>query len=129
MPRPIAILTVVVIAGGASRVTSSVVQAPNPNGCYAYVYENPAFGGARYILNGPARFRTLKRTLSAGELGWDNRIRSVRVGEAAALTVFTESSFGGRSMRLLSGTVHAQLEPAFAGHIQSAMLECNAPAR
>lgn len=128
MPRPVALLIVILLAG-APPVTSAVVQAPNPNGCYAYVYEHAEFGGARYILNGPARFRTLKRTLSAGELGWDNRIRSIRVGETAALTVFTESSFGGRSMSFVAGTVHPHLETGFAGHIQSAVLECTRPAR
>lgn len=129
MPHFLATLILVVLAGAMPRVGASVVQAPDPNGCYVFVYEQPEFSGARYVLNGPRRFRTLNSTLGAGEPGWNNRIRSLRVGEAAGLTVFTETSFGGRSMRFLSGAAHPQLEPAFAGHIQSAVLECSGDRR
>ena len=125
MPHFLAALILIVLAGSTPRVTSSVVQAPDPNGCHVFVYENAEFSGARYVLNGPRRFRTLNPTLGGGEPSWNNRIRSLRVGEAAALTVFTKTSFGGRSMRFLSSTAHPQLEPAFAGHIQSAVLECS----
>jgi hypothetical protein len=127
MRRPIALVAVVLLH--TPTLTLTVVQAPNPNGCYVYVYENAEFGGARYVLNGPARFRTLKRTLSEGELGWDNRIRSLRVGDTANLTVYTETSFAGRSQRFPAGTADRHLEPAFAGHIQSAILECGGTTR
>jgi hypothetical protein len=129
MPRSLVLLTLALLAGSTPTVTSARWQAPNPNGCYVYVYENADFSGARHVFNGPARIRSLKRTLSAGELGWDNRIRSLRVGEAAVVTVFTEISFGGRSTRFQAGSAHPQLEPAFAGHIQSAVLECDGTAR
>jgi hypothetical protein len=134
MTRPLALLTLalltlVLLAGSGPGDASPAFQAPNPNGCFVYVYESAEFSGARYVLNGPARFRTLSRTLSAGELGWDNRIRSLRVGETAILTVFTETSFAGRSTRFTSGTAHPQLAPAFAGHIQSAVLECSGAKR
>jgi hypothetical protein len=129
MTRPFAVLTLVMLTGLASSGASPAFQAPNPNGCFVYVYDSAEFAGARYVFNGPARFRTLNRTLSAGELGWDNRIRSLRVGETALLTVFTETSFGGRSTRFTAGTAHPQLPPAFAGHIQSAVLECPAATR
>jgi hypothetical protein len=45
------------------------------------------------------------------------------------LTVFTETSFGGRSMRFPSGTAHSQLAPAFDGRIKSLELECSGTAR
>jgi hypothetical protein len=124
MTRPFAILAATVLAASTSADPASISQAPNPNGCFVYVYENPEFAGARYVFNGPARFRTLNRTLSTGELGWDNRIRSLRVGEAATFTVFTDTSFAGRSTRFTAGSAHRQLAPAFAGHIQSAVVEC-----
>jgi hypothetical protein len=125
MPHLFAMLMLLVLAGSTARVSSSVMQAPNPDGCHVFVYEQAEFSGARYVLNGPRRFRTLNSTLGAGEPDWNNRIRSLRVGEAATLTLFTETSFSGRSMRFRSSTVHPQLEPAFAGHIQSAVLECS----
>jgi Peptidase inhibitor family I36 len=129
MPRFLALLTVLLLAASPPAGPLSALQSPNPNGCYVYVYENAEFAGARYVFNGPARFRTLKRTLSEGELSWDNRIRSLRVGEAATVTVFTETSFAGRSTRFTAGTAHPRLEPAFAGHIQSAVLECSQTSR
>jgi hypothetical protein len=58
MSHTATILILVVLAGCAPRVTSSAVQAPNPNGCYVFVYENPDFSGARSVFNGPRRFRT-----------------------------------------------------------------------
>jgi hypothetical protein len=129
MPGPLGILMLVLLVGCVPLRASAIFQAPNPNGCYVYVYENAEFSGAKYVFNGPARFRTLSRTLSMGELGWDNRIRSLRLGEAAVLTVFTKTSYEGRSMRFTPGTAHAHLEPALAGHIQSAILECSAASR
>jgi hypothetical protein len=129
MPRLLAAFILALAGANAPTAGRAAFQAPNPNGCYVYVYETAEFAGARYVLNGPARIRTLKRTLSAGELGWDNRIRSLRVGEAANITVYTETSFGGRSTSFSSGTAHPQLDPAFAGHIQSAVVECSGTAR
>jgi hypothetical protein len=129
MTRPLAILILALLPRSAPGGSAPVSQAPNPNGCFVYVYDSAEFSGARYVFNGPARFRTLNRTLSTGEIGWDNRIRSLRVGESAVFTVFTDTAFSGRSMRFTSGTAHPQLAPAFAGHIQSAVLECSGVAR
>jgi len=129
MSRAVTILIAVLLGGSASEVTSSPGQAPNPSGCFVYVYEKADYLGEKTVLNGPARFRTLNRSLSASGPGWDNRIRSVKLGETAILTVFNEPSFGGRSARFASGSVHSQLDPALAGHIQSAVLECSGPAR
>jgi hypothetical protein len=129
MTRPLAILILALLTPSTPGRSAPLSQAPNPNGCFVYVYDSVEFSGARYVFNGPARFRTLNRTLSTGELGWDNRIRSLRVGEAATFTVFTETSFSGRSTRFTPGTAHPQLLPAFAGHIQSAVVECGGVTR
>jgi hypothetical protein len=125
----VALLIVIALAGCPPRMRSAVVQAPNPNGCYVFVYENAQLSGARYVFNGPRRFRTFNPTIREGEPGWDNRIRSLRVGETAAVTVFTEPSFGGRSMRFLSSTAHPELDLSFAEHIQSAVIECSGMSR
>jgi hypothetical protein len=127
--RSLAVLIVVLLAGYTPELASSVVQAPNPSGCFVYVYDKPDFMGEKYVFNGPARFRTLNRTLSANGPGWDNRIRSLRLGETAVLTIFNEPSFAGRSTRFTAGSAHSQLETAFAGHIQSAVLECSGATR
>ena len=70
MRHLLAMLTLVVLAGSRARVTSSVVQAPNPDGCYAFVYESAEFSGARYVLNGPRRLvRSTRRWLRASRAG------------------------------------------------------------
>src|SRR5205809_666282 len=49
------IVAILQVAACAHPVTHPRLRAPNPNGCYAIVFEEPSFGGAGDVLNGPAR--------------------------------------------------------------------------
>ena len=129
MPLRRLLLMVVALVSCAPTVTRSVVLAPNPNGCYVIVYDQAGFSGARQVVNGPARLSTLKLTSTGVDSDWSNRIRSLRVGEAATLTIYTDPSFAGRSMRLPARTTQDQFESAFSGHVQSAVLECGGAER
>jgi Peptidase inhibitor family I36 len=88
------------------------------------VYERANFSGAGDGLNGPARWPTLERIASTNEETWQNRIRSLRVGSAATVSVYVDRDFKGASRRFLPNTEHPQLEQAFQGRIESLELAC-----
>jgi Peptidase inhibitor family I36 len=100
------------------------LRAPDPTGCYVIVYERANFSGAGDVLNGPARWPTLERIASTNEKNWRNRIRSLRVGSVATVSVYVDQDFKGASRRFLPKTEHPQLEQAFRGRIESLELAC-----
>jgi hypothetical protein len=83
------------IAGAACTHAPAYVslRAPNPNGCYVIVHDRVSFGGTGDVFNGPGRWPRLERLLQTNEESWRNRIRSLRVGRAATLTVYAEEDF------------------------------------
>lgn len=124
LPR-FALLTVLALAGCTRHLAiPTPLRAPNPNGCYATVYERPSFDGAGDVLNGPAKLSTLERLPSTNEPNWNRRIRSLRVGPRAAVTAYVETSFKGHSQRFGPATEHPQLEPALSSRIQSLEVAC-----
>jgi hypothetical protein len=120
----IAILTLVPLAGCARPGTHQGLRAPNPNGCYAIVYEQPSFRGTGDLLNGPARLADLERVPGTNQTNWRRRIRSVRVGPAATLTAYVETAFRGQSLQFGAETEHPRLDPQFSARIQSLDVAC-----
>jgi hypothetical protein len=119
------ILLVLILAAGCGRPTVRVqLPAPNPNGCYVMVFEQPEFRGIGDVWNGPARWSSLDGLRQTRADGWRNRIRSLRIGSAAAVTVFTDVDFRGLSRRFAADSDHAQLENTFSGRIESLELSC-----
>jgi hypothetical protein len=123
LPR-LATITLLVLTGCAQPVPYRGLRAPNPNGCYAIVYEQPSFGGAGDVLNGPARLPGLEQVPETNHTNWRRRIRSLRVGGAAAVTAYVDAAFKGRSQQFGPGTEHPQLDPALSARIQSLDLTC-----
>jgi hypothetical protein len=97
--------------------------APNPNGCYAFVYDRPEFRGDRVVLNGPERWRSLER-LRVDRVDWRDRIRSLDVGPAATLTVYTAPNLTGMSRRFAPGSKLSRLEGELNDGIESLDLSC-----
>jgi hypothetical protein len=100
------------------------LPAPNPNGCYVMMYERPEFQGVGDVLNGPGRWATLVGLSRTNEENWRNRIRSLRTGDAADVTVYTTRDFTGESGRFQPGTDHARLNTTLSGRIESLQLAC-----
>jgi hypothetical protein len=125
-PR-LAIVGLVVLAGCASTPSqvSYSPPAPNPNGCYVFVFERPEWQGARVMLNGPDKRWNLERLL-LNEEDWRNRIRSVDVGPAAMLTVYTDLQFKGASRRFGPGSRAGRLDGDINARIESLELQCTA---
>lgn len=100
------------------------LRAPNPNGCYAVVYDQDQFEGAADLFNGPARFASLKSLSQANYANWHNRIHSIRVGPAATVTMYEGPSFTGSSTQFAASTEHAAIAPRLSGRVQSFELAC-----
>ena len=117
----------VLLAGCASTPLPEglAVPAPNPNGCYVFVYDRPDWQGARAVLNGPDKWSSLERVFLNDE-DWRNRIRSIDVGPAATVTVYTALRFGGMSRRFGPRSKPARLDGEISARIESLELACPA---
>ena len=120
-------LALVFVAGCASTPpqTGLGLPAPNPNGCYVFVYDRPDWQGARVVLNGPGKWSNLERLL-LNEENWRNRIRSLDVGPAATVTVYNDLRFMGLSRRFGPGSKLPRLESEINADIESLALSCPA---
>jgi hypothetical protein len=112
-------------AGCASRPSrvGLGLPAPNPNGCYVLVYDRPDWQGAGVVLNGPDRWFSLER-LRLDEEDWRNRIRSIDVGPAATVTVYTDPVFRGVSRKFGPKSRLARLDRELSARIDSLDLTC-----
>jgi hypothetical protein len=124
MLRRIAIMALVLLPACAHPVTPQRLRAPNPNGCYAIVYEQPSFEGNGDVLNGPARLADLEQIPGTNQTNWHKRIRSLKVGPAASVTAFVETGFRGRFRQFGPDTDDSQLDPLFSARIQSLDIGC-----
>ena len=122
--RRFAIVGLLQFAACAHPVTQQGLRAPNPNGCYAIVYEQPAFGGAGDVLNGPCSCRRWTAVAETNHQNWRNRIRSLRVGPAAVITAYVEAAFKGHSQEFGPATEQPVLDEALSARIQSLNVSC-----
>jgi hypothetical protein len=88
------------------------------------VFDQPEFRGIGDVWNGPARWLTLEGLVRTRPGGWRNQIRSLHVGNAAAMIVFTDAGFRGESRQFAANSDHAQLDRAFSKRIESVQLTC-----
>jgi hypothetical protein len=109
--------------GGQPKQIAIGPPAPNPSGCYVFVYERTDFNGLATVLNGPGRWFTLER-VQADQVDWRNRIRSLDVGAAATITVFPEIGFTGASRQFSPGSRLTRLDDALSANIESIQMSC-----
>jgi hypothetical protein len=112
------------ITGCGARQVDVAPRAPNPNGCYALIFDQPAFRGTGDVINGPARWSILTGIPEAQQATWDDRIRSLRIGAAAILTVYAEREFKGKAREFTAGTALPQMDSALSSTIKSLALVC-----
>ena len=124
MLQRFAIVALLPLAGCAHPVTHQALRAPNPNGCYAIVYEQPSFGGTGDVLNGPAHLTSLAQVPGTNAGNWHKRIRSLRVGASATVTVYVEPAFKGRSQQFGPAKEHPRLDQRLSARIQSLDVAC-----
>ncbi len=126
LTRMLRVLIVTLIASsGCARPAPSVpLPAPNPNGCYVMVFEQPEFSGSGDVLNGPGKWASLDGLRQTNHDGWRNRIRSLRTGHIATVTVYTDEGFNGESRRFGPDTSRAQVDASLSARIESLELTC-----
>lgn len=126
MPLRLVMIMLATSATCAHNPGPLTLRAPNPSGCCAIVYDQPQFTGVADLLNGPVRFATLRALSQANHKDWHKRIRSVKVGTAASLTVYTRQTFTGHSARFEAAAESPRLNRSLSGNIQSLELTCTA---
>ena len=127
------ILSIVIAGAGCGRqalntpppTLNTGSPAPNPNGCYVMVFDQPTFSGMGDVFNRSGRWGSLQRLTDTRERTWHNRIRSVRTGFSATATFFTGPNFTGESLQLAPGTDRPQFEGRFAKEVASLEIGCN----
>src|SRR5262245_45481410 len=97
--------------------------APNPNGCYVFVYELADWRGERVVLNGPGKWPSLER-LRRDDKDWRKRIHSIEVGSAAMVTLYTQANYRGVSQLFGPGSDQARFNPSMSVGIESLVLSC-----
>ncbi|WP_291983215.1 hypothetical protein [Luteitalea sp.] len=109
----------------AVRQSSSSASpgAPNPNGCYAFIFSDVSYAGERTVVNGPRRISSLA-TLPSPSGTWDGRIRSLQVGLSATLSLHAQPELSGATARFAAGTSVPRLDASLAGKVRSLNLEC-----
>ena len=119
-------MALVVLAGCGAREprrSGLGVPAPNPNGCYVFLYDRPDWQSTGVVLNGPARWPKLDG-LFANHENWRNRIRSLDVGPAATVTVYTDTDFTGISRQLAPNSKYPRLDRELSARIESLGVAC-----
>ena len=61
------------------------------------VWEQPFFVGSSDYVNGPCKYPTVRDM--PGRRDWRNRIRSLKVGSSASVTVWSQENFSGSALR------------------------------
>ena len=123
------ILGIVIASAGCGAPSRPALStgspAPNPNGCYVMVFDQPTFGGRGDVFNRSGRWASLRQIAETRERSWHNRIQSVRTGFAATARFFTGPNFTGESMQLSPGTDRPEFEGRFAKEVASLEIGCD----
>ena len=90
------------------------------------VFDQSNYRGTGDLLDGPGRWATLDALRDTRQDSWRNRIRSLRTGQTATLTVYTDENFKGDVHRYAPQTSLPQLDASISARIESLELNCGA---
>ena len=99
-------------------------NAPNPNGCYVFLYDQENWRGKRVVLNGPGKWQSVERLQRNDDKDWRKNIRSIEIGSSATLTAFTEPNYQGVSQQFGPARDPARLGGSLAAGIESLAISC-----
>jgi hypothetical protein len=99
-------------------------NAPNPNGCYIFIYDQENWHGQRVVLNGPGKWQSVERLRRNDDKDWRNNIRSIEIGSSATVTVYTEQNYGGVSQQFGPASDPARFNGSLSAGIESLALSC-----
>ena len=63
-----------------------------------------------------------------GRRDWRNRIRSLKVGSSASVTVWSQENFSGIALHATRNAAHAELPDGLTARVQSIVVECDSNA-
>ena len=92
-------------------------NAPNPNGCYVFIYDQENWRGQRVVLNGPGKWQSVERLRRDDDKDWQDNIHSIEVGSSATVTLYAEANFRGVFQRLGPASVQGR----FVGSLNAAI--------
>ena len=99
-------------------------NAPNPNGCYVFLYDQENWRGKRVVLNGPGKWQSVERLQRNDDKDWRKNIRSIEIGSSATLTAFTELNYRGVSQQFGPASDPARVGGSLATGIESLAISC-----
>jgi hypothetical protein len=128
--RRLRIAWLVVFAGllvncGGSRPQRGWTM-PSPDGCYVQVWDRPGFNGISEFINGPRRYEHLRDL--PGRLSWKGKIRSLRLGPAAAGIAWTSERFEGSNLVLVTDSRQPDRFADLSMNVESLDVRCNSAA-
>src|SRR5262245_52783738 len=89
----VATLAGVLVSCAGKQEPQGTWTMPNPDGCYARVWDQRAFRGASEFINGPRQYSDLRDL--PGRHDWDKRIRSLQLGSRASVVAWSEEQLRG----------------------------------
>jgi hypothetical protein len=121
-----AILAAAMLAGCATGPVLGGLggSAPNPNGCYVFVYDQENWRGQRVVLNGPGKWQSVERLQRNDDKDWRNNIRSIEIGARATVTLYTELNYRGVSQQFGPAGDQARFDGRLSAGIKSLTLSC-----
>ena len=99
-------------------------NAPNPNGCYVFIYDQENWRGQRVVLNGPGKWQSVERLRRNDKKDWRNNIRSIEIGASATVTVYTELNYRGIAQQFGPASDPARFNGSLSAGIESLALSC-----
>jgi hypothetical protein len=99
-------------------------NAPNPNGCYVFIYDQENWRGQRVVLNGPGKWQSVERLRRNDDKDWRKNIRSIEVGSSATVTVYTELNYRGVARQFGPASDPARIDGSLSPGIESLALSC-----
>jgi Peptidase inhibitor family I36 len=122
----IAILAAAMLASCATEPVLGGLggNAPNPNGCYIFIYDQENWRGQRVVLNGPGKWQSVERLRRNDDKDWRNNIRSIEIGSSATVTVYTELNYRGIAQQFGPASDPARFNGSLSAGIESLALSC-----
>jgi Peptidase inhibitor family I36 len=122
----IAILAAAMLAGCAKEPVLGGLggNAPNPNGCYVFLYDQENWRGKRVVLNGPGKWQSVERLQRNDDKDWRKNIRSIEIGSSATVTLYTEQNYSGVSQQFGPASDQARFNGSLSAGIESLALSC-----
>jgi hypothetical protein len=120
------LVTLAALAGCAKQFVQGGIggNAPNPNGCYVFLYDQIDWRGKRVVLNGPGKWGTVERLRRDDEKDWRKNIHSIEVGSSATVTLYTEANYRGVSQQFGPASVQGRFSGSLTAGIESLSLSC-----